>query len=108
MAKKLTIDGKDITARDNATIIQAAHEAGIAIPHYCYHPKLSIAGNCRMCLVELEGRPKLEISCNTPVVDNMVVFTNSPRGNVGCKTIICSMASTIVVSRKKKCMGARW
>ena len=42
--KKLTIDGKEITTRDNATIIQAAHEAGIAIPHYCYHPKLSIAG----------------------------------------------------------------
>ncbi len=79
MAKKLTIDGKDITARDDATIIQAAHEAGIVIPHYCYHPKLSIAGNCRMCLVELEGRPKLEISCNTPVADNMVVHTNSPR-----------------------------
>ena len=51
MAKKLTVDGKEITARDDATIIQAAHEAGIAIPHYCYHPKLSIAGNCRMCLV---------------------------------------------------------
>lgn len=79
MAKKLTIDGQEIAARDDATIIQAAHEAGIAIPHYCYHPKLSIAGNCRMCLVELEGRPKLEISCNTPVADNMVVLTNSPK-----------------------------
>lgn len=79
MPKKLTIDGKKITARDDATIIQAAYEAGITIPHYCYHPKLSIAGNCRMCLVELEGRPKLEISCNTPVGDDMVVFTNSDR-----------------------------
>ncbi len=79
MPKKLTIDGKKITARDDATIIQAAYEAGITIPHYCYHPKLSIAGNCRMCLVELEGRPKLEISCNTPVGDNMVVFANSER-----------------------------
>ena len=79
MPKKLTIDGKNITARDDATIIQAAYEAGITIPHYCYHPKLSIAGNCRMCLVELEGRPKLEISCNTPVADDMVVFTNSDR-----------------------------
>ena len=75
---KLTIDGQEITARDDATIIEAAHEAGIVIPHYCYHPKLSIAGNCRMCLVELEGRPKLEISCNTPVADDMVVHTNSP------------------------------
>ncbi len=79
MAKKLTIDGKEITARDDATIIQAAHEAGITIPHYCYHPKLSIAGNCRMCLVELEGRPRLEISCNTQVADDMVVLTDSPR-----------------------------
>src|SRR5918911_1749134 len=79
MAKKLTIDGKEITARDDATVIQGANEGGIVIPHFCYHPKLSIAGNCRMCLVELEGRPKLEISCNTPVADNMVVYTNSPR-----------------------------
>ena len=79
MAKKLTIDGKEIVARDDATIIQAAHEAGIVIPHYCYHPKLSVAGNCRMCLIELEGRPKLEISCNTPVADDMVVYTNSPK-----------------------------
>jgi len=79
MPKKLTIDGKTITARDDATIIQAAYEAGMTIPHYCYHPKLSIAGNCRMCLVELEGRPKLEISCNTPVADDMVVFTHSDR-----------------------------
>ena len=54
LSKKLTIDGKDITAHDNATIIQA-HETGIAIPHYCYHPKLSIAGNCRMSSVELRG-----------------------------------------------------
>lgn len=79
MAKKLTIDGKEITARDDATIIQAAQEAGIVIPHYCYHPKLSVAGNCRMCLIELEGRPKLEISCNTAVADDMVVYTNSPK-----------------------------
>jgi NADH-quinone oxidoreductase subunit G len=79
MAKKLIIDGQEIMARDHATVIQAAHEAGLVIPHYCYHPKLSIAGNCRMCLVEIEGRPKLEISCNTPVADDMVVHTNSPR-----------------------------
>lgn len=79
MAKKLTIDGKEVMARDNATVIEAAHEAGIVVPHYCYHPKLSIAGNCRMCLVEIEGRPKLEISCNTQVMDDMVVHTQSPK-----------------------------
>lgn len=88
MAKKLTIDGKEVTARDDATIIQAAHEAGIPIPHYCYHPQLSIAGNCRMCLVELEGRPKLEIACNTPVADNMVVFTNSERVTEGRRGVL--------------------
>ncbi|MGE3537763.1 MAG: molybdopterin-dependent oxidoreductase [Candidatus Tectimicrobiota bacterium] len=88
MAKKLTIDGKEVTARDDATIIQAAHEAGISIPHYCYHPQLSIAGNCRMCLVELEGRPKLEIACNTPVADNMVVFTNSERVTEGRRGVL--------------------
>jgi NADH-quinone oxidoreductase subunit G len=76
---KLTIDGKEIVAPDEATIIEAAYEAGITIPHYCYHPKLSIAGNCRMCMVELAGRPKLEISCNTRVAEGMVVHTNSPR-----------------------------
>jgi NADH-quinone oxidoreductase subunit G len=76
---KITIDGKEIVARDDATIIEAAYEAGLTIPHYCYHPKLSIAGNCRMCLVELAGRPKLEISCNTRVANDMVVLTNSPR-----------------------------
>lgn len=76
---KVTIDGKEIVARDTASIIEAAYEAGITIPHYCYHPKLSIAGNCRMCMVELEGRPKLEIACNTRVADGMVVHTNSPR-----------------------------
>ena len=88
MAKQLTIDGAEITARDDATIIQAAHEAGITIPHYCYHPKLSIAGNCRMCLVELEGRPKLEIACNTPVADDMVVLTNSPRVTEGRRGVL--------------------
>lgn len=88
MAKKLTIDGKEISARDDATIIQAAQEAGITIPHYCYHPKLSIAGNCRMCLVELEGRPKLEISCNTPVADDMIVLTDSERVQEGRRGVL--------------------
>src|SRR5437667_4417231 len=100
MAKKLTIDGKEITARDDATVIQAAHEAGIVVPHYCYHPKLTIAGNCRMCLVDTgmpkldkdkkpelgpDGKPvimfapKLAIGCNTAVAEGMVVHTRSPK-----------------------------
>ena len=59
---KLNIDGQQVTTVKGTTVIQAAAEAGIAIPHYCYHPKLSIAGNCRMCLIEIEKMPKLQIA----------------------------------------------
>jgi NADH-quinone oxidoreductase subunit G len=76
---KLTIDGREIVAAKGETVIQAAAEAGIPIPHYCYHPKLSIAGNCRMCLVEIEKMPKLQIACNTQVGEEMVVKTQSPK-----------------------------
>lgn len=76
---KLTIDGREITTVKGKTVIQAAEEAGISIPHYCYHPKLPIAGNCRMCLVEIEKMPKLQIACNTPASDGMVVKSQSAK-----------------------------
>ena len=76
---KLTIDGREVTTTKGRTVIQAAEEAGIAIPHYCYHPKLAIAGNCRMCLVEIEKMPKLQIACNTQVTEGMDVRTQSPK-----------------------------
>ena len=76
---KLTIDGKEVTTAKGQTVIQAAEEIGIDIPHYCYHPKLSIAGNCRMCLVEVEKMPKLQIACNTPVAEGMSVLTQSAK-----------------------------
>ena len=76
---KITIDGKEVTAAKGQTVIQAAAEAGVAIPHYCYHSKLSIAGNCRMCLVEIEKMPKLQIACNTQVTEGMGVLTQSPK-----------------------------
>ena len=63
---KLTIDGQPIDAAEGSTVIQAAERVGIFIPRYCYHPGLSIAGNCRICLVEVEKNPKLQIACNTP------------------------------------------
>ncbi len=75
----ITIDGQELQAGKDRTVIQAASEAGIDIPHYCYHPKLSIAGNCRMCLVEIEKIPKLQIACNTLVRDGMVVKSQSPQ-----------------------------
>jgi NADH-quinone oxidoreductase subunit G len=76
---KITIDGKVYDVENNLTIIQAAREQGISIPHFCWHPALSVAGNCRMCLVEVEKMPKLVIACATQVVDGMVVKTKSDR-----------------------------
>lgn len=75
----LTIDDKKVEVTPDKTVFQAAMEAGIFVPHYCYHPDLSIAGVCRMCLVEVDNAPKLQISCNTPVRDGMVVRTSSDK-----------------------------
>ena len=76
---KITIDGKIFDVEAGTTIIAAARSNGIEIPNFCWHPALSISGNCRMCLVEIENTPKLMIACKTLVTDNMVVITNSER-----------------------------
>jgi NADH-quinone oxidoreductase subunit G len=76
---KITIDGKEVVTTKGKTVIQAAAEVGVAIPHYCYHPKLSIAGNCRMCMVEIEKMPKLQIACNTLVTEGMGILTQSSK-----------------------------
>ncbi len=73
----IEIDGKQIQTENGATVIEAAHQAGIAIPHFCYHKKLSIAANCRMCLVQVEKAPKPLPACATPVAEGMKVFTHS-------------------------------
>src|SRR5574341_1820867 len=75
----LKIDGVEVTVPAQTTIIEAARAAGIEIPRYCYHPGLSVVGQCRMCQVEVEKMPKLAIACNTPVADGMVVSTSSPK-----------------------------
>lgn len=75
----VTVDGVTIQIENGSSIIQAAEKAGVVIPRYCYHEKLAIAGNCRMCLVEVEKMPKLAAACAFPVRDGMVVFTNSDR-----------------------------
>jgi NADH-quinone oxidoreductase subunit G len=74
---ELEIDGKQLQVADGATVIEAAHAAGIYIPHFCYHKKLSIAANCRMCLVQIEKAPKPMPACATPVTNGMKVFTHS-------------------------------
>jgi NADH-quinone oxidoreductase subunit G len=73
MARKLVIDGKEIEADDNLTLLQACEQAGAEIPRFCYHERLSVAGNCRMCLVEWVGAPKPQASCALQVKD---IFPN--------------------------------
>jgi NADH-quinone oxidoreductase subunit G len=96
----VTIDDRTIAVPRGTNLIEAAKQAGVEIPHYCYHPRLPIAGNCRMCLVEVglpkltpekrpelgpDGRPmisfmpKLQIACNTPVAEGLVCLTRSPK-----------------------------
>ena len=84
----LTIDGKQIEAPEGSTVIQAAEKLGNFIPRYCYHPGLSIAGNCRICLVEVEKNPKLQIACNTPVTEGMVVHTQSAKAEDGRRAVL--------------------
>jgi NADH-quinone oxidoreductase subunit G len=73
MTRKLIIDGREIEADDNITLLQACEQAGAEIPRFCYHERLSVAGNCRMCLVEWVGAPKLQASCSLQVKD---IFPN--------------------------------
>ncbi|KAI1780564.1 NADH-ubiquinone oxidoreductase 78 kDa subunit mitochondrial precursor [Hypoxylon cercidicola] len=75
---ELTVDGKKVSIEAGSALIQACEKAGVTIPRYCYHEKLMIAGNCRMCLVEVERAPKPVASCAWPVQPGMVVKTNSP------------------------------
>jgi len=75
---KLSIDGREIEVEPGTTILQAAEELGIEIPRFCYHERLAVSGNCRMCLVEVEKMPKPVASCAMPVNEGMVVKTNTP------------------------------
>ncbi|NLI47033.1 MAG: 2Fe-2S iron-sulfur cluster binding domain-containing protein [Acidobacteria bacterium] len=75
----VTINGRSFEARPGQSVLQTALENGIHIPHYCFHPGLPVAGNCRMCLVEIEGVPKLQIACGTTVRDGMVIRSDNDR-----------------------------
>src|SRR5512133_2503451 len=74
----IKINGNEMEVPAGITVLQACELAGIEIPRFCYHERLSIAGNCRMCLVEQEKAPKPIASCAMPVMDNMVIKTNTP------------------------------
>jgi NADH-quinone oxidoreductase subunit G len=75
---KLKIDGQEIEVPKGSTVLQACEAAGREIPVFCYHPRLNIAGNCRMCLVEMERSPKPIASCAMPVAEGMVIKTDTP------------------------------
>ena len=75
---KIIINEKEIEFEEGLTVLQACELAGAEIPRFCYHEKLSIAGNCRMCLVEIEKSPKPIASCAMPATDGMIVNTNTP------------------------------
>jgi NADH-quinone oxidoreductase subunit G len=74
----VTIDDRTLEVPAGTNLVEAASRVGVQIPHYCYHPRLSVVGQCRMCMVEIQGMPKLQAACSTQVVrDGMVVRTNS-------------------------------
>jgi len=76
---KLKVNDIDVEVEEGLTVLQACEKAGVEIPRFCYHEKLSIAGNCRMCLVEMEKSPKPVASCAMPAADGMVIKTNTPK-----------------------------
>lgn len=76
---KFLLDGQTLEVIEGTTIFQAALQAGLSIPHFCYHPAFAPEGSCRMCLVEIEGLPKLELSCSTVIREGMKVKTRSEK-----------------------------
>ncbi|RMH38263.1 MAG: NADH dehydrogenase (quinone) subunit G [Nitrospirae bacterium] len=84
----LTIDGMTITVPKDTLVIEAARQAGVMIPHFCYHPKLAPDANCRMCFVEIEKMPRLQTSCSTKVAEGMVVRTTSPTVQQARKSVL--------------------
>ena len=81
---RITVDGIEFEVAEGRTILQALDDIGVLmngvdIPHYCWHPKLTIDGSCRLCQVEIEGVPKLQIACNTPVAEGMKIHTQNER-----------------------------
>ena len=82
----IEVDGKSLQARKGAMLIEVTDAADIYVPRFCYHKKLTIAANCRMCLVEVEKAPKPLPACATPIMDGMKVWTRSPRAQEAQKS----------------------
>ena len=84
----LTIDDTPVSVPPGTLLIEAAKQAGVLVPHYCYHPGLPVAGVCRMCLVHVEKQPKLAIACATQVAEGMVVRTQAPEAKVARRSVL--------------------
>jgi len=84
----LTIEGAEVSVPKGTTILEAAKRAGVLVPHYCYHPGLPVAGVCRMCLVQIEGIPKLQIACATPVAPGQQVSVFTPEATEARKGVL--------------------
>src|SRR5687767_15250998 len=76
---EIELDGKKVSVPEGSVVMHAADAAGAYVPHFCYHKKLSIAANCRMCLVDVEKAPKPLPACATPVAEGMIVHTRSAK-----------------------------
>jgi len=85
---ELTIDGRQVEVPEGSMVMHAAHKLGLYVPHFCYHKKLSIAANCRMCLVEVEKAPKALPACATPATNGMVVHTCSEKAVAAQKSVM--------------------
>ena len=85
---KIEIDGRQTEVAPGATVMDAARQLGMYVPHFCYHPKLSIAANCRMCLVQVERAPKPLPACATPVTDGMKVSLVSDYAKAAQKSVM--------------------
>lgn len=72
----IIINNTTVTVKKGSTIFNACQKAGAHVPTFCYHEKLIIAGNCRICLVEVKNSPKLLVACSTPAIENIVIYTN--------------------------------
>lgn len=85
---ELTVDGNKVEVPEGSMVMHAAQKIGLYVPHFCYHKKLSIAANCRMCLVEVEKAPKALPACATPVTNGMVVHTCSEKARAAQKSVM--------------------
>jgi len=95
----LKVNGKDIMVREGVTVLEACRQSGIDIPTLCHHPDISTAGNCRVCVVEVDGSRTLMPACITPITPNMVVHTDSPKVRKSRKAVL----ELILASHNSNC-----